>query len=93
MEASTQEEFRKSNHAYLQGFLIRTEHLEDELAESMKAVISQFIHCVRVQVDRVAYENMICEPDIYELQINSLRQCIIDLDECLNRCLKGVTAQ
>lgn len=96
MEASTQEEFRQSNQVFLLEFMTRTAHLEDELAESMKATMSQFLCSVRKDITVIASENdgMISEPDIYQGQIDALRRCIIDLEQCLQRCLtRSVTVQ
>lgn len=93
MELSDQDEIRLHNQQYILKFLLRTAHLEDELAESMKATISQFLHTIRKDVTMIALANEGCirEADIYELQIKNLRQCIVDLEQCLKRTLTGST--
>lgn len=89
MEVIAQDTARLENHNFILKFLLRTAHLEDELAASIKATISQFLHMMRKDVTAIAmiHEGCIAESDIYELQINNLRQCIVDLEQCLQRML------
>lgn len=91
MEFTDQEQIRKYNQNYILEFLHITANIEDSLAESIKATITQFVQTIRkdVTVIAMATEGYIAKTDIFELQINSLRRCIVDLEQCLNRNSKG----
>lgn len=92
MELKGQDEIRQYNQNFILVFLLRTAHLEDELAECMKATISQFMHLIREEINEQPKlkEGFITEADLYTLQINSLRECIISLEECLKLILTGI---
>lgn len=91
MEIKGQEEKRLDNHNFILNFLVRSQDLTDELSESMKATMSQFLDTVRKDVNRLGFvdDGYIPQSDIYQVQINNLRKCIVDLEHCVNITLSG----
>jgi hypothetical protein len=82
----TNDEWKKSNHDYIQNFLTGTLKDTGDITGSVKATIAQFLSSVRVQFNAIAneQEGKLSREDILQTQIDQLRNCIIDLQSILN---------
>lgn len=76
---------KQSNCDFLLRFLKGTRDIEDDLAETIISVMCQHlglsVFSVKELHDKKGY---VTRTENFELQIKSLRKCIVDLEECLN---------
>lgn len=77
------EEFTRSNLAYMQEFIDKaSNNPNDDMFGMLAATIVQFVHLVRKNCKkRVIDTNLLSNEDVVNVQIDAMRQCIIDLEK------------
>ena len=89
-----QKEFKQSNHDVLAEFVEQTKPNDDELSDTIKCIISQFLLNVRRSVRTASKsKGWISSLELIDIQQTELRRCIIDLETQKNFLTKGVTKQ
>lgn len=85
--AIAHDDWIKENHEFLMHFLNETSANEEDVTASVKATIVQFLANTRHGLSRCAKNNggtWVNREQIIEVQIEQLRRCIVDLQQCLN---------
>lgn len=83
----TKEEWIQQNHDCIMEFLIETERNIEDVTASIKATVCQFLQNTRYELYRCSQKNGDCwvsRKQIIEVQVAQLRNCIVDLQRCLN---------
>ncbi len=77
------EEFTRNNLAYMQEFIDRAENNPlDDMFGMLAATIVQFIHLVKKNCKKCVIDfNLLSHHDAANVQIDAMRQCIIDLEK------------
>ncbi len=77
------EEFTRSNLAYMQEFIDKaSKNPNDDMFGMLAATIVQFVHLVRENCKKcVIHTNLLANEDVVNIQINAMRQCIVDLEK------------
>lgn len=96
MDEKDKEEVEISNHKFILKFLLASEVYENVVADSLKATIAQFLQKTLAEVcdhSRSGNEEFtLC--DFLQVQVDNLRRCIVDLEQCRNIILDdGGTVQ
>ena len=83
----TQEQWIKENHDFIMEFLEQTKENREDVTASVKATVCQFLQNTRYGLGLAARKNgaeWVTRTQIIEVQIQELRRCIVDLQNCLN---------
>lgn len=89
-----EQKYRKRNHDIIKGFMKECAKRDDEVSGSVQATIAQFLLNVRHELQiRASGTSMVSNLDIVEAQIQELRRCILDLEQCKEFITKGVRVQ
>ena len=89
-----QKEFKQSNHDDLAEFIEQTTPNDDELSDSIKCIIAQFLMNVRISVRNASKsKGWISSAELVDIQQKELRRCVIDLEAQKDFITKGVTKQ
>ncbi len=89
-----EQHFRKRNHDIIKGFMKECAKRDDDVSGSVQATLAQFLLNVRHELQiRASGTSMVSNLDIVEAQIQELRRCILDLEQCKEFITKGVRVQ
>jgi hypothetical protein len=89
-----EQQFRIRNHEIIQGFMKECAKRDDDISGSVQATIAQFLLNVRHELHiRAKGQTWVSNLDIVEAQIQELRRCIVDLEQCKETITKGVRIQ
>ena len=89
-----QKELKQSNHDVLAEFIEQTKPNDDELSDSIKCILAQFLMNTRISV-RNATKSKVCisSAELVDIQQTELRRCVIYLETQKNFLTTGVTKQ
>jgi len=89
-----QKEFKQSNHDVLAEFIEKTTPNDDELSDTIKCILSQFLMNVRISVRTASKsKGWISSLELIDIQQKELRRCVIDLETQKDFITKGVKKQ
>ena len=89
-----EKEFKQNNHNVLMEFLTNTTPNSDELSDSIKCILSQFVLNMRTGVRLATNLNgLISSAELVDIQQKELRRCVVDLETQKDFLTKGVTKQ
>ena len=89
-----QKEFKQTNHDVLAEFIEQTKPNDDDLSDTIKCIIAQFLINVRISVRKASKsKGWISSAELVDIQQTELRRCVIDLETQKNFLTKGVTKQ
>lgn len=87
-------QFDHCNHTIIAEFLKLTECDDSQISGSIKAIMAQFLLRVRDNLKaKATKDDTISLEKLIAIQIEELRNCIIDLSRSSDKITKGVTIQ
>jgi hypothetical protein len=67
---------------FLLAFMTSTTPGDNDIADSIKCIMTQFVGCVMREITEIA-EDYISAKILTQIEIKQLRKCVIDLEACM----------